>query len=87
MSKKESNLFPEHQDFTDKEWNGMPEFNQENLAPIKQLIVSFKSYEDYKEFAEIIDQPLTTKTKSVWYPKAEIGLAHDKRYSATNKKK
>ena len=55
-----------------KEWIGMPEFVQEDLDPIQQIIVSFATKEDIEEFAKLIDQKLTRKTQSVWYPKAEI---------------
>ena len=55
-----------------KEWIGMPEFVQEDLDPIQQIIVSFATEEDVQEFAKLIDQKLTRKTQSIWYPKAEI---------------
>ena len=50
----------------------MPEFVQEDLQPIQQIIISFATREDVEEFAELIEQKLTSKTKSIWYPKAEI---------------
>ena len=50
-------------------WKGMPEFNQKNNPPYKKIIVSFRTKEDYEEFAKIIDQGLTDKTKSIWHPK------------------
>ena len=49
------------------EWEGMPEFNQEDLMISRQLIVRFKSQEDVDAFAKLIDQKITDKTKSVWY--------------------
>ena len=55
-----------------KEWIGMPEFIQEDLNPVQQIIVSFATEEDVQEFAKFIDQKLTNKTQSIWYPKAEI---------------
>ena len=49
----------------------MPEFNQEENPPHRKLIISFRSEEDYQEFATLICQKLTKKTKSVWHPKLD----------------
>lgn len=54
-----------------KNWVGMPEFVQEDNPPYKKLIVSFRTKEDYEEFAKLIDQKLTVKTKSIWHPKLD----------------
>lgn len=54
-----------------KHWVGMPEFEQEDNAPYKKLIVSFRNKEDYDEFATMIGQKLTEKTKSIWHPKLD----------------
>lgn len=51
------------------EWQGMPEFNQQDLSGYKRIIVHFMTEEDYVGFSRLIDQKLTDKTKSVWYPK------------------
>lgn len=49
-------------------WVGMPSFESEDLRPVKQLIVSFKSEADMQKFANLLDQKITMKTKSIWYP-------------------
>jgi hypothetical protein len=54
-----------------KHWIGMPSFIQEDNPPFKKLIISFRSEKDYEEFAILVDQKLTMKTKSVWYPKLD----------------
>jgi hypothetical protein len=51
-----------------KHWVGMPEFEQEDNPCFKKIIVSFRSKEDYLEFAKLVDQKLTEKTKTIWYP-------------------
>lgn len=51
----------------DKEWADMPEFVQEKKSEIR-LIVRFRSEEDLQEFAKLINQKLTIKSKSIWYP-------------------
>lgn len=52
-------------------WNGMPEFEHENLTAIHSLKVHFASLEDMATFAELVSQTITDKTKAIWYPKAE----------------
>jgi len=51
-----------------KHWVGMPEFEQEDNPCYKKIIVSFRNKDDYDEFAKLIDQKLTEKTKTTWYP-------------------
>ena len=63
------------------EWSGMPEFNNDDLSPKRQIILSFKTDEDVQLFAKLINQELTTKTKSVWFPKVNDLVQKDKAYS------
>lgn len=53
-------------------WQGMPEFEQEDLTPIKTLKVHFAAQEDIIAFAKLVKQKITDKTKFIWYPEAEI---------------
>lgn len=62
------------------EWEDMPEYAQENLMAHKTIYVHFKSDEDYQNFAEFIDQKLTPKTKSIWYPEEKNMETEKKRY-------
>jgi len=55
-------------DFIEKEWRGMPEFVQEKKEPFSKIVVRFECQEDLDEFAELIGQNLTPKTKSIWHP-------------------
>jgi hypothetical protein len=55
-----------------KEWGGMPEFNQENKMGVKEIIVHFETWDDRDAFAEVIDPSITKQTKYIWYPKKEI---------------
>jgi predicted RNA binding protein with dsRBD fold (UPF0201 family) len=50
------------------EWQGMPEFGNEDLRPMQSIHVHFKNAEDVQTFARLIGQPLTDRTVSVWYP-------------------
>jgi len=62
------------------EWNGMPEYQNTNLTPIKQIIVSFSSLENRDKFAELIGVKLTDKTKSIFYPPEEKESFKELRY-------
>ena len=64
------------------EWEGMPEFVQEKKEPYSKIIVRFENEKDLKEFADIIGQKLTNKTKSIWHPKLIRGLNSNKRYKS-----
>lgn len=50
------------------EWQQMPEFVQKKQTPFAQIIFRFETEEDLAEFAELISQKLTSKTKSSWHP-------------------
>ena len=64
---------PEDDDVTwRKHWTGMPEFVQEDNKTYKSIQVHFRCKEDYDEFAKLISQHLTEKTKSIWHPKLDI---------------
>jgi len=63
-----------------EEWKDMPEFDHEDLSPIKSIIVHFETLEDMRKFSKIVDQKLTPKTQSIWYPEAEINRYANKRY-------
>lgn len=54
------------------EWKGMPEFNQEKEDIYKILIIRFEKEKDYMEFAKLIKQKLTDKTKSIWFPERDL---------------
>lgn len=80
-------MFGEDEEFhaTWQEWQGMPEFVQEDLAPAYSVIVHFASKADQAAFGKLIGQKIRTvsrKTPSLWYPKADIGRFADKRYRA-----
>lgn len=63
------------------EWQGMPEFRNEDLEPERSLIVHFESAADVRKFAEAIGQPVGPNVKSLWFPEAEIVRYADKRYA------
>jgi hypothetical protein len=57
---------------TPYDWDGMPEFVQEDVEAYAKITVRIRDEADLKKFAEIMNQPsITTKTKAVWYPQLD----------------
>lgn len=71
-----SKLFGNVQD----EWNEMPEFVQPKQEPYAKIIVRFETEQDLKDFSVLVNQMLTKKTKSMWYPELVRGKNASKRY-------
>ena len=62
-------------------WQGMPEFQQDDLSPWKQLIVKFASPEDLEAFAGLIGQSINEATRYIHYPKVKHERLLGKRYA------
>lgn len=67
-------------------WQGMPEFYHQDLTPQFTILAYFESKEARDRFSKIVEQNITNKTKSIWYPEAEITTCMDKRYISDNPK-
>lgn len=76
MFSQEDGKFEEWRDH----WKGMPEFTYSSAEPIQSVLVHFASLEDRENFSRLIGQKISGKTKSVWYPAAEIVGAMDKEW-------
>jgi hypothetical protein len=63
-----------------KEWKNMPEYKSDNLEPYRSLIIHFKNKNDIQEFANLLNQKITNKTKSIWFPKLEKKILKNYRY-------
>ena len=55
----------------ENEWDGMPEFDQDDATPFRTLLVHFKNQNDLNLFLNLIDQQITENTKFIYYPKQE----------------
>jgi hypothetical protein len=53
---------------TPYDWDDMPEFVQEENEAFAKNTVRLRSQEDLDKFIELMDQNITPKTKSIWYP-------------------
>ena len=85
MSKENNQLaLFEMKEWWEDEWEGMPEFVQEDLSPWRTIYVHFKSKKDFEDFEKLIGQKVIKFAGgpgTVWYPKAKIGKTDGKRYS------
>jgi len=64
-----------------KEWDGMPEFDQGDAGPYRTILVHFFDQEGVNKFANLMNHPITGKTKYTWFPEPIIEKVADKRYS------
>lgn len=62
------------------EWDGMPEFDQQDKTSFRHIIVHFINNDDVEEFFKLIGQNCTEKTKSIWFPPQEQMETEAKRY-------
>ena len=54
----------------EKHWRDMPEFKQRRHNECYcELTVRVRTKEDLEDLAKLVDQELTGKTKTIWYPK------------------
>lgn len=61
-------------------WQGMPEFEHDDLTAFRSIHVHFANQEDVDDFATLVEQPITDKTRFIWHPKQEriaYGEAHE----------
>lgn len=57
----------------EKQWIGMPDFRMENLMSWQSIVVHFANMGDRDKFSKLIDRNLTHRTRSIWYPREELG--------------
>ena len=63
-----------------EEWQDMPDYDQDDLKPMRSVLVHFESQADVDTFFSLIGQGHTEKTKSIWYPEQEEFTIRDRRY-------
>jgi hypothetical protein len=62
------------------EWQGMPEYEHEDLTSQFKVYVHFRNEDDLKAFEELLGQKVPRDRWAIWHPKAEIGHYKDKGY-------
>jgi len=63
-----------------EEWKDMPEFVQEDLSPYRVINVRFRNQEDVEEFEKLMQQSISLKQKTIWFPKMEFRRTSHLRY-------
>ncbi len=63
------------------EWEGMPEYANEDKTAFRSIIVHFKCQEHVDEFEALVNHSFTDKTKMMWFPEIEIETTADKVYT------
>lgn len=63
-----------------KEWDGMPEFDHGDETAFQSIHIHFADERAVRTFSKLIKQPITPKTRSLWYPPAKIGTTREKTY-------
>jgi len=66
----------------DEEWQGMPEFEQEDKSGFRKIIVHFNDQAGVDEFAALVGQKLSDKTRYMWFPEAELDKTANLRYES-----
>ena len=51
-----------------EEWQGMPEFIQEDLKAIASVTINFLTVEDMNAFSELVGKRISFTTKSILFP-------------------
>lgn len=64
------------------EWQGMPEFVNNDHTSAYKAIVHFATEADLRDFEVLIGQTIPTNTKAIWFPKAERDVVRGERYSS-----
>lgn len=64
------------------EWQGMPEFNQQDKTGFRSIVVHFRDQEAVDDFATLVELPITPRTRFLWFPETVIERYADKRYKS-----
>lgn len=73
-------LFDDLEESFREEWRDMPEFVQEDLTPYRVINVRFRNQADVDAFEKLMEQKITEKQKTLWFPYAEPRRAAHLRY-------
>jgi len=80
MKNKDQEALFENPTLWSDEWQGMPEFTHEDIAPIQKIVVNFKTRADVEAFAKLIGQTISKATDTIWFPKKPKWVSLNKVY-------
>jgi hypothetical protein len=65
-----------------EEWQGMPDYDHQDLEAFQSIHIHFSSQADVDAFAKLIKQPITAETSWLWFPKQESKRLKKHRYGS-----
>ena len=81
MSKENNQLaLFEMKEWWEDDWEGMPEYKQNDNMPWKTVYIHFACREDMEAFSKLVRQKIAFTTPFIWYPKVERFKAKNYRY-------
>lgn len=80
MKIEQNKLFENLDESFRDEWRNMPEYIQEDLTPYRTINVRFRCASDIALFEQLMQQKITEKQKTIWFPYAEPRIASIYRY-------
>jgi two-component SAPR family response regulator len=86
IDKISKNIFvlAEEEEKTPYQWDGMPEFVQEDMNPYATIEVEFRTEKDIDTFRKLMEQPsINEKTKAIWFPARDRFRNSSYRYFGT----
>jgi ParB-like nuclease domain len=66
-------------------WQSMPSFHQDDKLGFHHLVVHFKDQAAIDDFAKMVNKPVSTATKYLWFPEIEIDRYADKRIKSSER--
>ena len=76
-----------YDDFYDRHWRQMPEFSENGDPPFFTINFTFKSVSQLANFARLVKQRITQKTKYIYFPDKERDDLEPLRWASNQKKK
>jgi len=81
---RQHQLYATDGDDPNAHWQNMPGFTQEDQRPFQSIHMHFRSRADVEKFAKLIDQKITDRTIYLWFPRIQIEVARNKRYTTVS---
>ena len=79
MAEEQLDMFNLGPDWED-EWTDMPEYISHKKEPYRMIIMRFRNQDDVDKFEKLIEQNVTSETKSLWFPKLVFNESIKYRY-------
>jgi hypothetical protein len=84
--KKRQKGFFDRKEWWEDDWEGMPEYFQQDKLWDRTIHIHFKNNEDVQKFAKLVKQKITSHTKYIWYPEVKPVELKDLAYTDSKKK-